>query len=50
MRPLIRADGLHPTLDCHPFIAEQLCEQDMRQWVGGILNAREMAGYEREEL
>lgn len=39
-RSLTRADGFHFTIDGHQFIAEQLFEQGMREWVARILSAR----------
>jgi hypothetical protein len=38
--PLTRADGFHPSLACHRVVAEQLYEQGMLAWVGGIVAAR----------
>jgi hypothetical protein len=36
--PLIRADGFHMTTHGHRFVAEQLYEQGMRDWVRTILS------------
>ena len=38
--PLTRADGFHPSRACHRFVAEQLYEQGMREWIAAILTAR----------
>jgi hypothetical protein len=38
---LTRADGFHLSLEGHGFVAEQLHEQGMRDWVARILEARE---------
>lgn len=38
--PLTGLDGFHRTVEGHRFVAEQLYEQGMREWVGRIVGSR----------
>jgi hypothetical protein len=38
--PIIRADGVHLTVEGHRFVAEQLCASDMGGWAARILASR----------